>query len=54
MLFGQAAEMEFQYQLGDAVKVVRLEREGELLRAAIEDRVYEVRVLRRQAGEWSL
>lgn len=43
--------MDFQYQVGEAVKVVRLERAGELVRATIDGRVVEVRVLRHVAGE---
>jgi biotin carboxyl carrier protein len=51
MASGSAVEMEFQYQLNNAVNVVRLERDGEVVRIAIADRVYEVSVLHTRAGE---
>jgi len=44
-------EMELQYQLGDEVKVVRLERDDEVVQITIADRVYEVSVLHSRAGE---
>lgn len=43
--------MEYPYQLGDEVKVVRLERDGEIVRITIADRVYAVRVIHARAGE---
>jgi biotin carboxyl carrier protein len=54
MASGSANEMEFQYQLGDAVQTVRLERDGEVVRITIADRAYEVRVLHSRAGELTL
>ncbi len=43
--------MDFQYQLDDEVKTVRLERNGEVVRITIADRAYEVSVIHLQAGE---
>ena len=43
--------MEFQYQVGAEVKVVRLERDGEIARITIDDRVYEVSMIHSRAGE---
>jgi biotin carboxyl carrier protein len=43
--------MDFQYQLGDNVTAVKLERDGEIVRITIADRVYEVSVIRSRAGE---
>lgn len=43
--------MDLQYQLGDEVKVVRVERGGETVRITVADRVYEVSVLHLRAGE---
>jgi 3-methylcrotonyl-CoA carboxylase alpha subunit len=48
---GSVIEMELQYQLGDEVKVLRLERDGEIARVTIADRIYEVSVLHSRAGE---
>ena len=39
------------YQRGDEVIVVRLERDGEVVRIAIADRSYEVRMIHSRAGE---
>ena len=39
------------YQLGAEVKVVRLERAGEVMRITIADRVYEVSVIQMRANE---
>ena len=41
----------FSYQFGDEVKVVRLERAGEIMRIAIADHVYEVSIIHSSAGE---
>jgi biotin carboxyl carrier protein len=46
-----AVEMELQYQVNDAIHVVRLERDEEVMRVTIADRVYEVRVIHSKAGE---
>ncbi len=43
--------MDFQYQSGDELKIVRLERAGEALRITIADRVYAVSVVHSRAGE---
>ena len=43
--------MELQYQLSDATHVVRLERDGEVARITLADRVYEVSVVHSRAGE---
>lgn len=43
--------MEFQYQVGDELKAVRIEHDGEAARITIADRVYEVNVLHARAGE---
>jgi biotin carboxyl carrier protein len=51
MVFGLVVEMELQYQLGDEVKGVRVDRAGEIARITIADRVYEVRVIDFRAGE---
>lgn len=42
--------MDLQYQVGDEVQVVRLERNGEMMRVTIADRVYDVQVLHSRAG----
>lgn len=51
MASGSAVEMDVTYQLGNEVKAVRLECDGERARITIADRVYEVSVLRARAGE---
>jgi 3-methylcrotonyl-CoA carboxylase alpha subunit len=51
MVSGSVIEMELQYQLGDEVTVLRLERDGELTRITIADRVYEVSILHTRSGE---
>lgn len=43
--------MEYQFQVGADMKVVRLERQGDKVRITIADRVYEVIVIHSQAGE---
>jgi biotin carboxyl carrier protein len=43
--------MEFQYQLNAEAQTVRLERDAEITRITIADRVYEVSVLHSRAGE---
>jgi 3-methylcrotonyl-CoA carboxylase alpha subunit len=48
---GSAVEMDFQYLFGDEAKTVRLERDGEIARMTIGDRVYAVKVLHSRAGE---
>jgi biotin carboxyl carrier protein len=39
------------YQIGDEAVTVRLERDGEVVRVAITDRVYEASVIHSRAGE---
>jgi 3-methylcrotonyl-CoA carboxylase alpha subunit len=51
MASGSAGEMDFQYQLDDEVKAVRLERDGEVVQITIADRAYEVSVIHSRAGE---
>ena len=51
MVSGSAVEMELRYQFGDEVQVVQLERNGEVVRVTIADRVYEVGLLHSCAGE---
>jgi biotin carboxyl carrier protein len=51
MVSGSVVEMEFRYQLGDDITAVQVEREGEIARAAIADRVYEVSVIHSRANE---
>ena len=51
MVSETAGEMDLQYQFGDEVQVVRLERDGELMRVTIADRVYQVKILHSRAGE---
>jgi biotin carboxyl carrier protein len=51
MASGLAAEMDFQYQLADEVKVVKLERDGEVTRITIADRVYEVNMIHSRDNE---
>ena len=57
---GRAVEMELQsrakvatisYQRGDEVIGVRLERDGEVVRIATPDHIYEVRMIHSRAGE---
>jgi biotin carboxyl carrier protein len=43
--------MDFQYQCGDEVTAVKLERDGEVVRIAIADRVYEVSMIHSRGGE---
>lgn len=43
--------MEYQFQVGAEVKVVRLERQGEKARITIDDRVYEVQLNEVRTGE---
>jgi 3-methylcrotonyl-CoA carboxylase alpha subunit len=54
MVSGSAVEMELQYQFGDEVKVIRLERDGEIVRITLAARAYEVRVVHARAGELTL
>jgi biotin carboxyl carrier protein len=51
MVSGSAVEMELQYHLSDATHIVRLERDGEIVRIAIADRIYEVNVIHSRSGE---
>jgi 3-methylcrotonyl-CoA carboxylase alpha subunit len=51
MASGSAVEMDFQFQLGDTVHNARLERDGEVVRITIADRIYEVSVLHSRADE---
>jgi biotin carboxyl carrier protein len=41
----------FSYQFGDEVKVVRLERAGEIMQIAIAEHIYEVSVIHSRTGE---
>jgi len=43
--------MEYQFHVGADVKVVRLERQGEMVRISIGDHFYEVSVIHSHAGE---
>jgi len=43
--------MELRYQLGDELQVVQLERDGDVVRITLADRVYEVSVLHSRADE---
>ncbi len=45
--------MDYQYQFGDAVHSVQLERDSEAIRVTIGDRIYSVTVLHAHAGEVS-
>ena len=51
MLSGSAVEMEFQYQMGNDIKAVHIERAGGVVRITIADHVYEVSVIHSRAGE---
>ncbi len=51
MASGTAVEMDFQYQCDAEVKTGQLEREGESMRIALGDRVYDVKVQHSRAGE---
>jgi 3-methylcrotonyl-CoA carboxylase alpha subunit len=62
MASGSAVEVKLQshpktraisYQLGDEIQVVQLGRDGEVVRIAIADRVYEVSMIHSRAGELS-
>ncbi len=41
----------YSYQFGDEVKVVQLERAGEIMQITIADHVYEVSIIHSRAGE---
>ncbi len=43
--------MELQYQIGDDIKVVRVEANGETYRVSIDDHVYDVQVSLARSGE---
>jgi biotin carboxyl carrier protein len=43
--------MDVQFQLGDEVKAVRLERHGDKVQISVDDRSYEVNVIHSRAGE---
>ena len=51
MISGSAGRVDYQFQMGDEVKAVRLEHDGAMLRVTIADRVYEVKVLHSRADE---
>jgi biotin carboxyl carrier protein len=48
---GLVVEMDFQFQCGDDVTAVKLERDGEAVRITIADRVCDVKVIHSRAGE---
>jgi 3-methylcrotonyl-CoA carboxylase alpha subunit len=48
---GSAVEMDFQYQIDAEVTTVQIERDGEVMRVTIADRVCEVSILHSRAGE---
>jgi 3-methylcrotonyl-CoA carboxylase alpha subunit len=54
MVSGSVVEMEFRYQVGDDITAVQVEREGEVARITIADRVYEVSVIHSRANELRL
>jgi 3-methylcrotonyl-CoA carboxylase alpha subunit len=43
--------MDFQYSIGDEVKTVHLARRDDKVRISVDDRVYEVSVIRSRSGE---
>ncbi len=43
--------MELQYQVNDAIHVVQLERDDEVMQVTLADRVYKVQMLHSRAGE---
>jgi biotin carboxyl carrier protein len=51
MVSGLVVEMDFQFQCGDDVTAVKLERDGEAVRITIADRVCDVKVIHSRAGE---
>ena len=51
MASGSAVDMDFQFQIGDDVTDVKLERAGEAERITIADRAYEVSVIHSRSGE---
>jgi 3-methylcrotonyl-CoA carboxylase alpha subunit len=51
MASGSVVEMDFYYQSGDEVTVVKLECNGEIARITVADRVYKASVIHARAGE---
>src|SRR5512140_1416125 len=51
MVSGRAVEMDFHYQNGHEITVLKLERDGDVARIMIADHVYEVSVIHSRAGE---